>query len=274
VEQLSLATKVYAGRLSLSRPLIDRLSETVAATGALEINDQTTKIFKTVGLTDDRLRIASVSLAGELRGAGDAHVAIQLEGRKGLNVLDASQPEGAFSSRLGANPQALVGKFSAEAEAPLFKRLRVAARLQGQISDSPLTSPEQFQVGNLSLGRGYQPGSALGDEVIGGSVELRAGPFRGIRKLTFQPYVFCDAVRLWTLTPGAEGARTLSSFGGGVRIEAPGRMNLDLLYAKPRTPPLGLGEPTPPARFLLNVTFGLNDAFNAIHRRLSHGGST
>jgi hemolysin activation/secretion protein len=274
VEQLSLATKVYAGRISLSRPLIDRLGETVDATGALEINDQTTKIFRTVGLTDDRLRIVSVSLAGELRGAGDARIAVQIEGRKGLDVLGASQPQSDFSSRLGANPQALVGKVSAEGEAPLFGRLRVAARFAGQISDSPLTSPEQYQIGNLSLGRGYQPGAALGDKVIGGSVELRAGPFHGPRKLTFQPYVFCDAVKLWTLTPGAEGSRALWSYGGGVRIEAPGRMNLDLLYAKPRAPPLGLGEPTPPARWLLNVTFGLNDVFSAIHRRLSHGGPT
>jgi hypothetical protein len=51
-------------------------------------------------------------------------------------------------------------------------------------------------------------------------------------------------------------------------------MNFDLLYAKPRTPPLGLGEPTPPGRWLLNVTFGLNDAFSAIHRRLSHHGGS
>ncbi len=76
---------------------------------------------------------------------------------------------------------------------------------------------------------------------------------------------------MWNLTPGAASARTLSSLGGGLRVEAPGRMHVDLTYAMPQSPPFGLGEPTPSGRVLVNVTVGLNDAFNAIHRRLFRG---
>ncbi len=165
----------------------------------------------------------------------------------------------------------MVGKLSAEGETPAFKRVRLSGRVEGQIANGPLTAPEQYQVGDLSLGRGYQPGAAVGDDIIGGSLELRVGPYRGLRKLTFQPYVFGDAVKLWSLTPGAASSRTLSSLGGGVRIQAQGRMSVDLAYAKALVAPLGLGEPIPSGRFLVNVTVGLNDAFKAIHRRFTHG---
>ena len=273
VEQLNLATKVYAGRLSVSQPLIGRLSESLLATAALDVNNQTTKVFSTVGLTDDRLRIVSLDLSGELRSRNGARLGFQLEGRKGLSLLGATHTADALNSRLGANPQALVGKLTVEGETPLFSRVRLVGRVEGQIADGPLTAPEQYQVGDLTLGRGYQPGAAVGDRIVGGSTELRVGPYRGLRKVTFQPYVFGDAVRLWTLTPGAQSSRTLTSVGVGVRLQAQGRMSVDLAYAKALTAPLGLGEPTPSGRFLINVTMGLNDAFKAIHRRFSHGTS-
>ncbi len=268
VAQLSLATKVYAGRVSLSRPLISRLGGALRATAALDINDQTTKVFSTVGLTEDALRIASLNLSGELHSAAGGRVTFALEGRKGLNVLGATTPSNPLNSRLGANPQGLVGRLSVEAESPAFKRLKVVGRLEGQIANGPLTSPEQFQIGDLTLGRGYEPGSAVGDEVIGGSIELRAGPYRGFRKLNFQPYVFGDSVRQWTLTPGASTSRALSSVGAGVRIDLRGRATVDIAYAKALTSPLGLGEPVPSSRVLVNLTVGLNDAIGAAHRRL------
>ncbi len=271
LESLDLATKVYAGRLSVSQPLLSRVGATVAATAGFDFNNQTTKVFSTVGLAEDRLRIVSASIAGELRGGDNAHFGVQMEARKGLTVLDATRSVDPLDSHVGADPQALVGKVSMEGESARFHRIRFAGRLEGQIANGPLTTPDQYQIGDLTLGRGYEPGAAVGDDALGGSAEVRIGPYRGPHNLTFQPYVFADVVRLWSLTPGAESVRTLSSAGGGVRIEARGRMTVDLAYAKARTPPLGLGEPTPAGRFLVNVTVGLNDVFSAIHHRLVHG---
>jgi len=273
VADLELATRVYAGRIGVSQPLVSRLRESVAVSAGVEFNNQTTKVFSSVGLTEDRLRIVTVGLAGELRGEGGAHIGLQLEGRKGLSVLGATGVGDALTSRFGADPQATVGKLSMEGETSKVWNIRLAGRVEGQIASAPLTAPEQFVVGNLTLGRGYQPGAAFGDEILGGSAELRFGPYRTVRQLRLEPFVFCDVVRLWSLTPGASSSRTLSSVGGGMRLEAPGHMHIDLAYASPRSAPLGLGEPTPSGRVLLNVTIGLNDAFNAIHKRLTRAGS-
>ena len=271
VAELELATKVYAGRIGVSQPLVSRLRESLAVTAAVDINNQTTKVFNSVGLTEDRLRVVSLDFAGELRGRGGAHIGFDVEGRKGLDLLDATRPDNALNSRLGGDPQAAVGRVSVEAERPLFWRAHFAGRFEGQIASGPLTAPEQFVVGNLTFGRGYQPGAAFADEVLAGSGELRVGPFKTVRSLRVEPFVFYDVVRMWNLTPGAASARTLSSLGGGLRVEAPGRMHVDLTYAMPQSPPFGLGEPTPSGRVLVNVTVGLNDAFNAIHRRLFRG---
>ncbi len=273
VAQLDLATRVYAGRVGVSQPLVSRLRRSLAAGAALDFNNQTTKVFSSVGLTEDRLRIASVSLAGELRAANGAHLGVQLEGRKGLDLLGATHLGDALSSRFGADPQAAVGRLSMELETPLFRRVKFTSRMDGQVANAPLTAPEQYVVGNLTIGRGYQPGAAFGDDVLAGSAELRFGPFKSVHALRLEPFVFCDVVHLWSLTPGAASSRTLTSVGGGLRIEAPGRMHVDIAYASPRSAPLGLGEPTPSGRVLVNVTVGLNDAFNAIHRRFEPGGT-
>ncbi len=271
VAELELATKVYAGRIGVSQPLIARLRRSLTVTAAVDVNDQTTKVFNSIGLTEDRLRVVSLSLAGELRGRAGAHIGIDVEGRKGLDMLGASRPDEALASRLGADPQAAVGRVSMEGETPLVWRAHLAGRFEGQVASAPLTAPEQYVVGNLTIGRGYQPGAAFADEVLAGSGELRVGPFKTVRSLRIEPFVFYDVVRMWSLTPGASSARTLSSMGGGMRVEAPGRMHVDLTYAMPQSPPFGLGEPTPPGRIMVNVTVGLNDAFNAIHRRLFRG---
>jgi hypothetical protein len=44
-----------------------------------------------------------------------------------------------------------------------------------QISDAPLLSYEQVSLGNYTVGRGFEPGIALGDSALGAAFELRYG---------------------------------------------------------------------------------------------------
>jgi hemolysin activation/secretion protein len=154
--------------------------------------------------------------------------------------------------------------------------LHVVARLDSQYSERPLTTPDQYSVGNLTVGRGYQPGAALADSALAGSTELRVGPFALNKALQAEPFAFFDVVSLWDdgakpITPFEH--RTLSSVGGGVRFQLEGKAHMDLLYAVPLRPPLGLGEPTPSPTVLVNLTIGLNDVFSAIHDKLAAGAS-
>ncbi|HEY5106442.1 MAG TPA: POTRA domain-containing protein [Caulobacteraceae bacterium] len=271
VTPLDIATNVLSARLDLSQPLIERSNLSLTADGAFEYNDQKTKVFKTVGLSDDRLRTFSASLSGAWRPSFGGDASFSVEIRKGVDILAASDPGDASLSRFGADPQALVERFSLQGETPTFHYLRVALRGEGQYTDTALTAPDEYAVGNLSIGRGYDPGAAFGDQALAGSAELRAGPITVANRVHLEPFIFYDAARLWMLTPGDHTRRDLTSYGGGLRLDVTGKLHVELLYAQPQRPPLGPGNPTPHGRVLLNVTFGLNDLISAVYRRGSEG---
>jgi len=267
---LDLATDIEALRLEASQPLWERPNSTLLATLAFDGSDQRTRVMRSAVLSDDKLRTFSAGLAGEITGAF-GRLDATAEVRKGADFLGASREGDANLSRVGGDPEALVFRGSLQAEsAPIARLLRLDVRIDAQQADHALTEPDQYSVGNLSIGRGYQPGQALGDSALGGAFEARIGPFP-FGPLTAQPFAFYDDVRLWNHGVAPFRARTLSSVGGGVRLQVVNRFNVELTYAAPQRAPLGLGERTPSPTVLLNVTVGFGDVFAAIHRRLASG---
>jgi len=272
VAPLDIATDVEALRLAVSQPFLDSARFTLEGEGVFDLTNQKTRVFNTVGLSNDRIRTLSATLSAAWRPEPGGHLTAAVELRKGLEVFGASRPGDASLSRFGADPQAFVARFRSDGETPTFRFVRLFGRLEGQTTDHALTAPEQYAVGNLSIGRGYEPGSAFGDRALAVSGEVRIGPLPVGRRFQLEPFVFYDAARLWTLTPGLHTRRDIASWGGGVRLDLPGKLHVELFYADPLKPPQGSGQPTPPARLFLNVTVGLNDVFSAVARRTSEGG--
>jgi hemolysin activation/secretion protein len=272
VAPLDIATDVQAGRVALDQPIIAREDLSLSGQVAFEVTNQKTKVFNTIGLSNDKLRVFSASLSGSWRPRFGGHLNAGLELRQGVDVFGASKLNDANLSRFGADPQSFVVRFRSDGETPTFAHLRLFGRLDAQTTEHALTAPEQYAIGNLSIGRGYEPGAAFGDRALAVVGEARLGPFPLGSRFRLEPFAFYDAARLWTLTPGLHTRRDLSSWGGGVRLDMPGKIHLELFYAEPRKPPQGLGEPTPHARVFLNLTVGLNDVFSAIGRRTSKGG--
>ena len=267
---LALATDIATLRFDVSQPLIERRQESLVADVALGGSNQRTKVFSSVGLSDDKLRDLNASLTGEQTGAL-GRWAGTLEVQQGLDFAGASHRNDADLSRAGGDPEATIWKLSGEAQSKPVAHVSFAVRTEMQYSDKPLTAPDQYTPGNLTIGRGYQPGVALGDSAIAGSFEARVGPFPVMRVIQAQPFVFVDTVRLFNHPVAAFAAHTLTSVGGGVRWEIAGKLHVDLVYADPLVAPLGIGDHRPPPRLLVNVTVNINDAFAAIHRRLARG---
>jgi hemolysin activation/secretion protein len=103
------------------------------------------------------------------------------------------------------------------------------------------------------------------------STELRAGPFPINKALQIEPFAFYDVISLWNDGVAAFQHRTLNSVGGGARFQLNTIAHMDLVYAQPIVPPLGLGERRPGPTLLVNLTIGLNDAFAAIHQKIAAG---
>lgn len=97
------------------------------------------------------------------------------------------------------------------------------AKLDGQVSDQPLISNEQFTAGGMDTVRGYKESSAAGDEGVHATVEL-SGPdmaefFEFAAKADLFPYLFYDwaGMRIRKPLEGQERRINLESAGFGMR---------------------------------------------------------
>ncbi|HZZ36321.1 MAG TPA: POTRA domain-containing protein [Caulobacteraceae bacterium] len=270
VSALDLATDVVFGRAEISQPLIRSQPLALTLTAGVELTDQETQAFSSTTLAHDHIRVAVGRLNGLWRTSWQT-TSFSAEFRRGLNIWGASQSGDADLSRFGADPQATVlrGSIQTEARGPFGTAFGLT--VLGQRSTSSLVTPEEFSVGNLTLGRGYDPGASFGDSALGASLEWRLKPFAVAKSLQAQPFVFYDRVRVWNEEAAAPNGRTLESAGGGVRLVIAEKARLDLTYAAPQDPPLGFGEKTPGARLLVNLTIGIPEAFQGLGHLFRHG---
>jgi hemolysin activation/secretion protein len=183
------------------------------------------------------------------------------EVRKAIDAFGASPgcsvagcPAGATPpSRFDGDPTATVIRASAELEHALGHDFAVALQPRAQYAFDPLLSFEEFTGGNYTVGRGYEPGTILGDSGAGISAELRGPRYKlsDGSDLRLQPYVFGDLAYVWNKGPG--GTDHLSSAGGGLRAYLGDRFQLDAAVAVPLER-AGLQTDRGKARFLLTLS--------------------
>ncbi len=217
-------------------------------------------------LSRDRLRIGYVQLTGEAIDMANGaeprwRMAGQLEFRQGLSILGASDPCNFVcalvrtpTTRGDGDPTSTLIRGEISAEAALGDNASVFIRGRGQLAFDPVLSFEEYSGGNFTVGRGYDPGTIVGDDGAGFQVELRGPQVSPIAEtdFSFQPFAFMDVA--WTWDDGRPGdPQRLSSVGGGVRARLNDRFRLDVMVAVP-TERAGLLTDTPDPRILFTLT--------------------
>lgn len=272
---LDLRSNTLVAGFDVRQPLKRSLRANAALVGGFDYVNQDSSLEANgtrVPLTRDRLRVAYLGIEGDARGIGDDGSTLwSLRGnltlRKGLDLFGATprggalQANGALPSRIDGNAQAFIARAELEADARaagfaggIFS---VAFRAMAQWTDDPLLNYDEFSLGNLTVGRGYDPGSNSGDRAFGLRSELRADVVRE-GPVTAQIFGFGDYVRLTNLDPNStEVDRTLRSFGGGVRATLWNTALLEVTYASPQDPALIIDRAPPPDRVLVSLTFQL-----------------
>jgi hemolysin activation/secretion protein len=126
-----------------------------------------------------------------------------------------------------------------------------------QHAGRPLFAFEEFSAGNYTVGRGYDPGTLLGDSGVGLQAELRVGRAfaRTPEGRAVQAYAFYDRAWVWNedLFAVAPTRDRLSSAGAGVRAAWGNRARLDLVLAVPLER-AGLQTERPDPRLLVSLT--------------------
>jgi hemolysin activation/secretion protein len=156
-----------------------------------------------------------------------------LEARQGLSILDASKP----MPGVAADPTAFVLRASAYGEYRPIPTLTFSLSPRMQYSSDALFSYEGMSAGNYSVGRGYDPGTIIGDSGIGLQAEMRYGSIvpRKPGAVAIQPFVFVDSVWIWNEDVAYSGSdpQKLTSVGGGIRGAWSNHARFDIALAVP-----------------------------------------
>lgn len=239
-----------------SYPLLLRQARSIDVRGGFDLINQRIT-FTGQPFSQDRLRVltfaAEFNEADPLSVAGENGFSIseprtasrgRIEIRKGLGGLGASDdcgpalvncaaPGAIPISRLNADPQGFLVRGEGEVSLRPTRQTALVARPRFQYSGDRLLPYEQFSGGNFTIGRGYDPGAATGDRGFGVQLEAAYGSLepRTANGSALQGFVFVDNFNAWFV--GAPNANSLTSAGGGARLNFRRRAYAELMAAVP-----------------------------------------
>jgi len=247
----TLVASAYA-----SYPFIRKQSHNIFGTVGLDYIDQRTDLLS-VRTNEDRLSIAYARLdfnqiePGSISGIGGYSafepkwgIGGSLEIRQGLDILGASQGCGpAFVNCIGqpvlptradGDPTAFVIRGQAKIDFRPTPLLAFTLKPRLQYSPDALFSYEEISGGNYTTGRGYDPGTIIGDSGYGLQTEVSYGSLlpETVQGIAIQPYLFFDMMGVWNKNiPG--DPQKLYSAGGGFRATIGQQASLDVMAVVP-----------------------------------------
>ncbi|MGN3975030.1 ShlB/FhaC/HecB family hemolysin secretion/activation protein [Tsuneonella sp. SYSU-LHT278] len=266
IENLDLSTKTLIANFETRYPVVRTVNTFADLAIGFDYVDQKTDVMG-FPLSKDAIRtlyVRAQAVGQKRRIDGSTLVSFDtfLEARRGLDIFGATEfgtfglaeTDGVSASRPFGDSRALVIRGGADISASLGSFFGVRARGEGQWTDHPLLNYDEFSIGNLTIGRGYDPGANSGDRAIGGSFEVSASPpvLSGLRP---QVFGFYDVVKIENLDFGTpDPVRTLESVGGGVRFVLGEGLRAEFTYAKPLDRALFNDAEKPPERLLFSIT--------------------
>lgn len=113
-------------------------------------------------------------------------------------------------------------KFDVARTQSLPRGLSLFAKLEGQVTNQPLISNEQFVAGGVDSVRGYLEATAVGDNALRGSIELRSPNLIAEREGAWlgalRANAFVDGAGLWLKSPLPAQARRFGLLGTGIGL--------------------------------------------------------
>jgi hemolysin activation/secretion protein len=281
IPNFTLRSRTLVATLRARYPLIRRQSHNLSLSGGVDFINQASRLIGPTGavpLSRDRLRVGYARLdyqaidPASIAGASGYSISEprwavggSVELRQGMDVFDASPDcrgnPGACgsvkSSRVIADPSAFVVHGSANITFRPIPLISFSLQPRAQYAPHALLSYEQFSAGNYTIGRGFDPGTLLGDSGVGVRGEITVGSLvsRSRKDLALQAYGFVDAAWAWDHDPTSpiRYPEKLQSAGGGARIAFGDRFQADAGLAVPFRA-AGLQTRRGDTRFLVSLT--------------------
>ncbi|MBB5685847.1 ShlB/FhaC/HecB family hemolysin secretion/activation protein [Sphingobium boeckii] len=242
-----------------SYPIIRSQARNLFGSIGFDYVDQQVR-FGGLPITEDNLRVAFAridfdSLDGNSIASTQGYSAneprwrfgLSAEARQGLSVFGASKPCGTgfvrcnppFTalSKVEADPTAFVARLSGYGEFRPLPNIAFSLAPRAQYAPKALLSYEEFSAGTYTVGRGFDPGTIIGDTGVGFAAEVKFGSLipRRADAIAFQPFAFFDAAWVWNEDSQFDGLdpQKLYSAGGGLRAAWGDHGRLDIVGAVP-----------------------------------------
>lgn len=238
---IGLEGEQYLVQVELAQPLLRARSTSITGRVGFEWSNSTTDVSNGVfRVADDRLRVARLGLDALVRDEY-GYTSFDAELRQGMDILNASEIDGTDKlSRTDGRVDFTTITATIERELVVDDNISLLVKAGGQYAFNPLLAGEEFSIGGLTFGRGFDPSEFTGDSGVGVSGELRyRTPFDlDDIQVTVEGYGFGEWGRVWNKGAGKPQRETLISAGGGVRLFLPAQYVLGLELAFPVNQPL------------------------------------
>lgn len=234
LERFDIETDTLLLSGSLIYPVIRSRRTSLYLEGGFEYLDADSDIFGNETFTKDRLRVVYGSAALSHNDSFDGASFVQVGLRQGLDIFGASDEGDDFLSRADASGVFTTAFASASRLQGVTDDVTLFAKVEGQYAFDDLLSPEEFAVGGLTVGRGYDPAELLGDHGLGIATELQYNGALSWPR-AYQLYAFYDVGIVWDEDFDNNDRASLASAGLGVRAMLADWLNAELEFAKPLT---------------------------------------
>jgi len=163
---------------------------------------------------------------------------IDVELSQGLSAFGASDKDDPDMSRPDGDPQFTKISGSLTRLERIVEGLALQTMIKGQMSNNALLTAEEFGLGGSVLGRGYDPSELVGDDGLGGSLELQWSqpwPVTWVEGYTL--YGFYDIGKVWNddATSATTRVESLASAGVGIRTTIMPGTDAGFMVAVPLT---------------------------------------
>ena len=180
-----------------------------------------------------------------------------IEFRKGIDYFGASDGPKLGRSRFDANADFELVRGEVSYTQPIWPFFEVFGRLGFQKAGDPLPTYEEMSLGELTFGRGFEPGSITGDSGFGATAELRFHPpgidLPWLDRLEI--YGFLDYGRLYDFgQPTQQEFEDLTSIGMGARFQLLEMLYGDVYLASPQSDGLSTVGITPDSTVKFSLT--------------------
>ncbi len=240
LEEFDVRGRSYLLNVGVSHPFIRSRTENL--TGRFDYDWRRVRSSNNVEETR-RDRISALRLGGRYELVetliGPAANTVDVELSKGIGLFASDEGDENLSRAQGdPNFTKVVLEFQRLQRVTGSVNVLLAAR--GQKSSDALLSSEEFSIGGMQFGRGYDPSEIAGDDGIAGTVELQwkdPVAFDNGFIESYQLYGFYDVGRVWNkdATTSSQKRDSLASVGPGVRLDLPMEVQAGFAVAFPLT---------------------------------------